>query len=141
MCTGNREDLVLWEKLHTIRVQGRCVCQRHLQQREVGKSFQPPCQFLFSLFFNTVLVPAEGLKLSVEGTSQAGMDADRSRIPASLPSPTQIFFAPINLLLTLSQSLDLASISYHASSLLTGSLLRLFSGGHKVTPQPLLGWT
>ena len=69
------------------------------------------------------------------------MDADRSRSQASLPSPTWIFSAPINLLLTLSQSLDLASIWYHDSSLLTGLLLRLFSGGHKLTPWPLLEWT
>ena len=58
------------------------------------------------------------------------MDADQSRSQASLPSPTWIFSAPFNLLLTLSQSLIPASIWGPGSSLLTGSLLRLFSGTH-----------
>ena len=65
---------------------------------------------VYSLLQNSFLVPAEGLKLSVEGTSPANMDAGRPRSQASLPSPTQIFSAPFHLLLTLSQSLDLASI-------------------------------
>ena len=64
------------------------------------------------------------------------MDADRSRAQASLPSLMWIFSAPFNLFLTLSQSLDPASIWGPGSSLLTGSLFRLFSGGHKVTSQP-----
>ena len=94
-----------------------------------------------SLLQDSVLIPAEGRKLSVEGTSPADVDADRSRSQVSLLSLTQIFSAPINLLLTLSQSLDLASICYHYSSLLTGSLLRLFSSGHKLARRTLLEWT
>ena len=129
MCTGNREDVVLWEKLHTIRVQG-CVCvSDKLAAEGSGGELLTPCP-VQSLLQDSVLIPAEGLKLSAEGTSQADMDADRSRSQASLPSRTQIFSDPINLLLTLSQSLDLAFIWYHDSSLLTGLLLRLFSGGH-----------
>ena len=109
MCTGNREDVILWEKLHTIRVQG-CVCvSDKLAAEGSGEELLTPCP-VQSLLHDSVLIPAEGLKLSAEGTSQADMDADRSRSQASLPSPTQIFSDPINLLLTLSQSLDLASI-------------------------------
>ena len=39
MHTGNREDVVLWENLHTIPVQESvCMSETYLQQREVGKS-------------------------------------------------------------------------------------------------------
>ena len=110
MCTGNREDMVLWEKLHMIPVQGGG-CVRHTGCRgRWGRAPNALSVSVQSLLQNSVLIPAEGLKLSAEGTSPADMDADWSRSQASLPSPTQIFSAPINLLLTLSQSLDLASI-------------------------------
>ena len=36
MCTGNREDVVLWENLHTFPVQGG-VCQTNWLQSKVGK--------------------------------------------------------------------------------------------------------
>ena len=97
MCTGNREDVILWEKLHTIRVQG-CVCvSDKLAAEGSGEELLTPCP-VQSLLHDSVLIPAEGLKLSAEGTSQADMDADRFRSQASLPSPTWIFSAPINLL-------------------------------------------
>ena len=89
---------------------GVCVCvSDKLAAEGSGEELLTPCP-VQSLLQDSVLIPAEGLKLSAEGTSQADMDADRSRSQASLPSPTQIFSDPINLLLTLSQSLDLASI-------------------------------
>ena len=109
MCTGNREDVVLWEKLHTIRVQG-CVCvSDKLAAEGSGEELLSPCP-VQSLLQDSVLIPAEGLKLSVEGTSPADMDADRSRSQASLPSFIWIFSATFNLLLTLSKSLDPTSI-------------------------------
>ena len=43
-----------------------------------GEELLTPCP-VQSLLQDSVLIPAEGLKLSAEGTSQADMDADRSR--------------------------------------------------------------
>ena len=102
----------LGETTHNLS-SGVCVCvcvSDKLAAEGRGEELLTPCP-VQSLLQDSVLIPAEGLKLSVEGTSQADrLDVDRSRSQASLPSPTWIFSAPINLLLTLSQSLDLASI-------------------------------
>ena len=44
----------LGETTHNPSAGAVCMSETYLQQREVGKSFQPPCQFLFSLFFKTL---------------------------------------------------------------------------------------
>ena len=54
MCTGNREDLVLWEKLHTIRVQGGVYVRDILTAEGGGEELLTPCLFWFSLFFKTL---------------------------------------------------------------------------------------
>ena len=54
MCTGNREDVVLCEKLHTIQVQW-CVCVSDiLSAEEGGEELLIPCLFWLSVFFKTL---------------------------------------------------------------------------------------
>ena len=52
MCTGNREDVVLWEKLHTIRVRGGwCGVSDTLAAEGGGEELLTPCLFWLSVFF------------------------------------------------------------------------------------------
>ena len=68
----------LGEPIHDL-IAGVCVSQEtYWLQREMGKSFLPPCLFWFSLF-KILLGPAESLKLNEKGTSPADMDNGRSR--------------------------------------------------------------
>ena len=111
MHAENQEGTVLWENYtrpdcRDVRKSGDI-----LASEEDGEELPTTlCVMVYSLLKESTLVPAEGPKLSVKGTSPADMDAGRSRSQASLPSFTRIFSAPFNLLLTLSQSLDPTSI-------------------------------
>ena len=52
VCTGNREDVVLWEKLHTIHVQGRWwEVSDTLAAEGGGEELLTPCLFWLSVFF------------------------------------------------------------------------------------------
>ena len=108
MFTGNREDVCVGT--HSPSAGGAGVSDTTGCKARWGRASNALSVPVQSLLQNSVLIPAKGLKLSVEGTSPADMDAGRSRSQASLPSFAWIFSAPINLLLTLNQSLDLASI-------------------------------
>ena len=122
----------LGEPIHDL-IAGVCVSQEtYWLQREMGKSFLPPCLFWFSLF-KTLLGPAESLKLNEKGTSPADMDNGRSRSQPLCHLPCGSSLLPSRCFWLWVKSPGPASIWGPGSSPLTGSWFRLFS-----SRQPLL---
>ena len=124
----------LGEPIHDL-IAGVCVSQEtYWLQREMGKSFLPPCLFWFSLFKTLSWAQLRASSLTRKEHHQqtwtmAGLGHSLSAIPM------WIFPAPFKVLLTLSKSPGPASVWGPGSSPLTGSWLRLFS-----SRQPLLDY-